>query len=70
VQRLGIPNGLVLVDGQLAGSWRRTTTATQVAVDVVQLREFSAPEREALERHAAEYGAFLGLEPGVVVRAT
>jgi hypothetical protein len=59
--RLGIPIGLVVVDGQLAGNWRRTIGRTAVAIEVVPLRPLSGAERDGLAASAAAYGSFLGV---------
>ncbi|MCW2757558.1 MAG: Winged helix DNA-binding protein [Nocardioidaceae bacterium] len=50
-------NGAVLLDGQVAGHWRRTVRAEQV---VVETRLYDEPDREALQVAADELGAFLG----------
>lgn len=68
-QRLGIPNGLVMVDGQLAGHWRRVADGAGVRVEVLALRAFGAGELSALERNAAALGEFVGRPSRVQVRA-
>lgn len=59
--RPGTPIGLLVVDGQLAGHWRRTLGRTEVLLDVLLLRRFDDAEQAALQRSAHGYGAFLGL---------
>ena len=54
---------VVLIDGQLAGRWRRTATAKALTVEALPYRKLSKREREALEAAAERYGAFSGL-PG------
>lgn len=64
----GLPNGLVIVDGQLAGHWRRTPASERLDVEVVALRPFDDAEQEALARSAQAYGDFVGLPADVSVR--
>ena len=59
--RPGTPIGVVMVDGQLAGHWRRRVRASQVDVEVLPLRQFTPAESAALDRDADAFGAFLGL---------
>lgn len=53
----------VLIDGMLAGHWRRRPTATAAAVQVqVQpIRPWSAAERHAVAGAVDDYGRYLGL---------
>ena len=60
-ERPGTPIGAVVVDGQLAGHWRRRVTASRVDVEVLPLRRFTPDELAALDRNADAFGAFLGL---------
>jgi hypothetical protein len=62
---MGAPLHVVMVDGQLAGRWRRVVSGQSVTIDVRPLRPFSAEEVAALDRAATDYGAFLG--PSAVV---
>jgi hypothetical protein len=55
------PIGLVTVDGQLAGNWRRTNGRSGVVVDVLPLRPFARGEATALDAAASAYGDFLGV---------
>lgn len=64
--RLGAPIGLVVVDGQLAGHWRRSADRSRVAVEAVLLRSFSSAELDALERQVVAYGDFLGVGAGAL----
>lgn len=63
--RPGTPVGLVMVDGQLLGHWRRATTPTAVRVDVLALRPLGEQEWSALRRSAQRLGGFLGLTPTI-----
>jgi hypothetical protein len=49
----------VIVDGRLAGTWRRDLSRDRVAIDVRPARPLSRAERAGLERAMATYGAFL-----------
>jgi hypothetical protein len=66
--RAGTPIGVVMVDGQLAGHWRRTTGASRVDVEVLPLRRLTGTELAALERHVAAYGEFLGSPTSLTLR--
>jgi hypothetical protein len=50
----------VIIDGQLAGWWRRVPKRDAVVVEVAPLREFSQAEVAAIEAAAQRYGTFLG----------
>ena len=56
-----LPNGVVLLDGQVAGRWRRTLTSNTLLVEVVLHRAFSPAETDALDAAAARQAAFLDL---------
>lgn len=43
----GLPSALVVLDGQIAGRWRRTIRATEVEVDGVAYRPFDDAEMQA-----------------------
>lgn len=49
----------VVIDGQVAGTWRNRRSAASHGVEVVPLRRFSAAERRALFDAATRYGRFL-----------
>ena len=52
---------VVLLNGRVAGFWRRTVARDSVRIDVSLLAAFSAPQLSALEAEAGRrYGAFLG----------
>jgi hypothetical protein len=57
---------VLLVDGQLAGRWRRKVTAKEMAVEVLPARALSKRERGAVERAAENYGRFCGIPAAVV----
>ena len=60
-------NLVVLLDGRVAGHWRRTLRRGQVVVEAVLLDPFDAAQLSALEAEAARHGAFLGLEAALRV---
>lgn len=59
--RPGTPIGLLVVDGQLGGHWRRRVGRADVLLDIFLLRALDDAEQAALQHSADRYGAFLGL---------
>lgn len=53
----------VLVDGQIAGSWKRSLSKDSVRVDVKLLRKLATAETWALEREIERYQEFLRPTP-------
>jgi hypothetical protein len=60
--------GMALVDGQLVAPMKRTLTARQVVFELAPYASWSGADLVPVERAAARYGAFLGLEPVVDLR--
>jgi hypothetical protein len=60
-ENLLLRSQILLVNGQVAGGWRRILTKGRVKVEVTLLASLSAAEREALRRAAERYASFLGL---------
>ncbi|WP_162606380.1 winged helix DNA-binding domain-containing protein [Jiangella asiatica] len=58
--QLALPNGVIVVDTQVAGRWKRTATADAVTVHAVLYRPFDEAELRALEMAADAHGEFLG----------
>ena len=58
----------LLVDGSLAGRWRRSLTAGRAAVEVLTFASLSTVQRNALEAEAQRFAAFVGLPLRLVVR--
>lgn len=56
-----ILGNVLLLDGRLAGTWKRTLSKDRVHVALEPFGPLEAPEREAVTAAAARYGAFLGL---------
>lgn len=57
---------ILLIDGQIAGSWRRTLKRKEVLVELNPFRPLTVEEKPAIYAAFQQYGAFLGLE--VVVK--
>lgn len=60
--------GMALVDGQIVGSMRRNLRSSSVQFDIGLYRDLEDDERQALAEAARRYGAFLDLEPELVLR--
>jgi hypothetical protein len=63
----GLPNGVIVVDTQVAGRWRRRVGADAVVLEAVLYRAFNAAETAALHAAADELGVFLGARAVVSV---
>lgn len=53
---------VVVLDGRVAGTWKRTITTRRVTVSLAPFQEPGAAHRAALEAQVRRLGAFLGLE--------
>jgi hypothetical protein len=60
-----VPNGILLLDGQVAGHWRRTSTKDTLRVEAVLYRAFTPAEAAALDAAAARQATFLNLRPRI-----
>lgn len=58
--KASLPNGVIVVDTQVAGRWKRTVQADTVVLDAVLCRPFDAAETAALHAAADKLGMFLG----------
>jgi len=56
----GLLNAIVVIDGIVQGTWKRTLAKDSVAVTVSRFREFTAREERALQREVERYAAFVG----------
>ena len=65
-----VSNLVMLVDGRVAGFWKRTVKRDQVLVDAAPLEDLDDARMRALEAEADRYGRFLGLKAVVRVGAT
>jgi hypothetical protein len=61
----GMFSATVVIEGRVAGTWRRTLKKDHVDIAVRPFRKITAAEHEALDRAAANYGLFKELEPVV-----
>ena len=52
---------VILLDGRVAGFWKRTEKGDEVVIEAAPLKPFGAAGLRALEAEAARYGEFLGL---------
>jgi hypothetical protein len=59
--------GVVVLDGQIAGHWKRTIAMRSVRFDVALYRPLKGARAAALQRAADAYGAFLGLPAEVAI---
>ncbi|MEK6371432.1 MAG: winged helix DNA-binding domain-containing protein [Acidobacteriota bacterium] len=57
----GMLNAVVVVNGRVAGNWKRSIVGDSVAVTVSPFHPLTKREARAVEREAARYAAFLGL---------
>jgi hypothetical protein len=57
----GVPT--LVIDGVVAGLWRRAKRGKQVQIEVDPVRRLTVAERRELEAEAERIGAFLGVEP-------
>jgi hypothetical protein len=55
-------NYIIVVDGQIAGTWRRTLKKREVIIETNQYIGFTETQNQALMQAAWRYGAFLNLE--------
>ncbi|HEX9986005.1 MAG TPA: winged helix DNA-binding domain-containing protein [Thermoanaerobaculia bacterium] len=62
----GMINAIVVVDGIVAGNWKRTLKGRSVEIAVAPFRELSARETKAIEQEAERFSRFLGCESTVV----
>jgi hypothetical protein len=58
----------VVVDGRVAGTWRRTIGPRRVALDAIGFAPFTATQRRLIEEAAGRYGQFLGRPVEVAFR--
>jgi hypothetical protein len=52
----------IVVDGAVAGTWKRTTTAKSVTIDIRPFAPLTAKAKAAVQDAAQEYAKFLELE--------
>jgi hypothetical protein len=62
-------NGVAILDGQLAGHWKRTVGRDTVAFEVALYEPFDDAQTKALQAAADRHGEFLGLAASVTTTA-
>jgi hypothetical protein len=62
----GMINAIVVVNGIVAGSWKRTLRGTSVDITVSPFRALTAREMRALDKEGARYAKFLGMEEATI----
>ncbi|HWS72058.1 MAG TPA: winged helix DNA-binding domain-containing protein [Thermoanaerobaculia bacterium] len=65
----GMLNAIVVVNGRVAGTWKRELRGGVVDIRVSVFAELSASAMRALEREASRYGTFLGRDRAIVTAA-
>jgi hypothetical protein len=58
---------VIMLDGRVAGFWRRTVRKDRLTVEAALLEPLDAAQTAALEAEAGRYGEFLGLPAELVV---
>lgn len=59
----GMFNPVILIDGCVAGTWKRKLKKSEVVISYTPFRPFSTPELHALDAAARRYGDFLAKTP-------
>ena len=57
---------VIVLDGKVAGTWKRTLARSRVTVELRPFQRLGAADEEALHAQVERLGAFLGLEARVV----
>lgn len=57
----------MIIDGRVAGSWRRTVKATSVALEVAPYQPLSKAHARAVTGEAECYGEFLNMPVAVTI---
>ena len=52
---------IIILDGQVAGGWRRTLEKSNVVVELSPITQLTKPEKQAVADAAERFGQFLGL---------
>ena|SRR5687768_13895315 len=59
-------DNLIVIDGMLVGSWKRTLSRREVSIETNFNARLTKAEQKAVAAAAAEFGRFLGLPPIVI----
>jgi len=65
----GLPNGILIVDTELGGHWRRTIGRERVSFEVLVYEQLDADQTESLHTAADRQAIFLGCTAEVQVRS-
>jgi len=65
----GMFSPTLVVDGKVAGVWKRTLKRDKVVIEVAPFRPLTPPEERGLGAAAERYGAFLGLPAALLTTA-
>lgn len=57
---------VIVIDGKVTGTWRKTTKKDSVEILVSPFRKLDTDQQEAVEAEVARYGKFGGMPAGVV----
>ncbi len=60
-------SGVLTLDGQFAGSWKRTLNKGAVQIEAALYGRFDEPQMKALEKEVTRYGRFLELDTSLVL---
>lgn len=55
-------NNVIVIDGQVVGTWKRTFQKNSVVVELNPFRTFSKPEKQALDQALDNFGTFLDMK--------
>jgi hypothetical protein len=58
---------VIIIDGRVAASWKRTLRAKRIEIEVHPFRPLSPAENDAIHRAADALGRFVGLAPRVML---
>jgi hypothetical protein len=53
-------NRMIVIDGRIEGTWRRTEATDKIVVHAVPFASFNKAQRNALTKAIARFGAFCG----------
>ena len=57
---------IIILDGQVAGGWKRRLEKQKVLVEIQPIAKFSSEEKQAIAAAVEKYGRFLGLTPELI----
>jgi hypothetical protein len=60
-------NAIVVVNGRVVGTWRRTLKGNAVAIEVSAFGELTAESLRALEKEKERYAKFVGRERAATI---